>query len=107
MHVWCSSRPFSSTRTISRAVHGTEIAFLDGVDGSDRCAGDLWTLDSGTAQDRWGGPASRRVGASETAARELPQILRTNCGQTRTNADKVQQPLPTYLPTYLRLAAVS
>ena len=48
MHVWCSSRPFSSTRTISRAVHGTEIAFLDGVDGSDRCAGDLWT-----AQDRW------------------------------------------------------
>ena len=52
MHVWCSSRPFSSTRTISRGVHGTEFAWPDGVDGSNLCAGDLRT-----APNRWGGPA--------------------------------------------------
>ena len=52
MYAWCSSRPFSSTRTISRGVHGTEFAWPDGVDGSNLCAGDLRT-----APNRWGGPA--------------------------------------------------
>ena len=36
MHVWCSSRPFSSTRTISRAVHGAEIAWPAWPDGVSR-----------------------------------------------------------------------
>ena len=77
MHVWCSSRPFSSTRTISRAVHGTEIAFLDGVNGSDRGAGDLWT-----AQDRWGSPAGA-WGPAKRPRVSYPKF----CGQT---ADKPQ-----------------
>ena len=78
MHVWCSSRPFSSTRTISRAVHGTEIAFLDGVNGSDRCAGDLWT-----APYRWGGPD----GAWGPAKR--PRVSYTKI--CRQNADNRRQ----------------
>ena len=63
MDAWCSSRPFSSTRTISRGVHGTEFAWPDGVDGSNLCAGDLRT-----APNRWGAVRPARGGQREGCA---------------------------------------